>query len=324
MKRRTLLGGFGASTLIATYPALAQRSPRRIGWISTDRAAGNTGYSAFQDGLRAAGYRIGVDLVIEERWGEGSFDALERLAPELVRTRPEVIVTQGPAMRYLIATKTDIPIVFGFSGDPVAAGYVESFARPGRNATGVSFLALDLVGKRMELLREAMPAMKRVAIAANPNHAGESSELRVSREAAARVGFDLEYFQVRNQAELDAALAGAVKARSEALMLFPDAGMMRYAEPIAAYSVRERIPAISGWSIFVRRGNVFSYGPNLEQGYGRLAYYVDRILRGARASDIPVELPTRVELAVNLRTAQAIGLPIPASVLQRADEVIRA
>jgi len=324
VKRRMLLAGLGVSALAAAYAAPAQRAPRRIGWISTDRAAGNTGYTAFVDGLRAAGYRVGGDLLIEERWGEGSFDALERLAPELVRTRPEVIVTQGPAVFYLNATKTDIPIVFGFSGDPVAAGFVDSFARPGRNATGVSFLALDLVGKRMELLRESMPAMRRVAIVANPNHAGESSELRVSREAAARVGLDVEYFQVRNQAELDAALAGAVKARSEALMLFPDAGMMRYAEPIAAYSIRERIPAISGWAIFVRRGNVFSYGPNLEQGYGRLAYYVDRILRGARASDIPVELPTRVELALNLKTAKAIGLVIPPAVARRADEVISA
>lgn len=324
MDRRAVLAALAAAPLPFARGARAQRPARRIGWISTDRAEGNSGYTAFRDGLRDAGYRVGVDLVIEERWGEGSFDALERLAPDLVRTRPEILVTQGPAVRALLATKTDIPIVFGFSGDPVAAGYVDSFARPGRNATGMSFLALDLVGKRMELLREAMPRAKRIAIFANPNHAGEPAELRVSREAAGRVGFDLEYFQVLTAASFEAALAGAAKARCDAIVLFPDAGMMRYAEPIAEFSVRERMPAISGWAIFVRRGNVFSYGPNLEQGYGRLAYFVDRILKGAKASELPVELPTRVELAVNLRTARSIALAVPPSILQRADEVIGA
>ena len=324
MRRRTLLAVAGASALAAVAPVRAQRPVRRIAWVSADRPENNTGYLEFLAGLRAAGYRVGGDLIVDARWGMGSFEQAEILAAEVVASKPDLIVTQGPVVRYVRKTGTTLPVVFGFSGDPVAAGVVDSFARPGRNYTGVSFFALDLVGKRFELLKETLPALRRVACLANPDHPGESTELLVSREAGERLRVEVAYFPVRTRSEVDAALEGAARARADAIVLFPDAGMMRYAEAIAAFGTRERIPAISGWAIFARRGNVMSYGPNLDQGYGRLAYYVDRVLKGAKPGDLPVELPSRVELTLNLKAAKAIGLAFPQSMIGRADELIPA
>jgi len=325
MKRRTVLTGAGAAVLCAHAPVRAQRpEARRVGWVSVDRPESNSGYAEFVNGLRSAGYRIGTDLILDARWGMGSGERAEVLAAEMIASKPDVIVTQGPVVRYMRKLGTTLPVVFGFSGDPVAAGVVDSFARPGRNYTGVSFFALDLVGKRFELLKEALPALRRVACLANPDHPGESTELRVSREAAERLRVEVAYFPVESRAGFDAALAGTARARCDAIVLFPDAGMMRYAEDIAAFGARQRVPAISGWSIFARRGNVMSYGPSLDQGYGRLAYYVDRVLKGARPADLPVELPTRVELALNLKAAKAIGLTFPPSMVGRADELIPA
>ncbi len=324
MKRRTLLSALAATPLLAARQAIAQRKePWRVGWISADREAGNTGYAEFKAGLLELGYVEGRDFTLDARWANGDLAAVESLAIALVQARPDLIVTQGPVVRRVQATGTTLPIVFGFSGDPVAAGVVESLARPGRNMTGMSFLALDLVGKRFELLKELLPNLQRVAVIANPEHPGEPAELRVSKEAAVKLGVAVEYFQVRSATELEAALEGTIRSSSKALILFPDAGMMRYAERVAAFGTQHRLPAISGWSIFARRGNVMSYGPSLDQGFRRLAYFVDRILKGARPADLPVELPTRVELVINLDAAKAIGLAIPQALLLRADEVIQ-
>ena len=261
--------------------------------------------------------------MIDARWGEGSTERLDQLAVELVRSNPHVIVTQGgPATYPVLRTGGTVPVVFGFSGDPVEGKLVESFARPGRNLTGVSFLALELVGKRIELLREAMPGLKRIAILARPQHPGEQAELRASQTAANAIGAALDYFPVKNEADLDQALAAIPRQRCEAMVAFPDATMMRYSERIAAIAIKNRIPAISGWAEFVERGNFMSYGPNLPDSFRRLAYFVDRILKGAKPADLPVELPTKFELVMNLKAAKALGITIPPSVLVRADRVI--
>lgn len=323
-RRRVLLRALAASPLLAGWRALAQRKdPARVGWISTDREAGNTGFAAFRAGLAELGYVEGRDVVLDTRWANGDIEAVEPLAKALILARPDVIVTQGPAVRRLREIAKGLPVVFGFSGDPVAAGLVDTLAKPGRNMTGMSFMALDLVGKRFELLKEVIPGLQRVAILANPEHPGEPAELRVSNEAASKLGVSVDYFQVRSASELESALGRIPKAKAEAIILFPDAGMMRHAERIAEFGLSHRLPAISGWAIFAKRGNVLSYGPSLDRGYGRLAYYVDRILKGARPADLPVELPSRVELVINLAAARAIGLAIPNSLLVRADEVIR-
>ena len=184
------------------------------------------------------------------------------------------------------------------------------------------FLSLDLVGKRMELLKEALPALKRVAILARPEHPGEQGELRASQAAAKSLGLAIDYHQVRNALELDSALAALLKSRSKAIVAFPDAGMMRNSEKIAAFALKNRIPAISGWAHFAEQGNLMTYGPNLRDAFRRLATYVDKIFKGAKPADLPVELPTTVELVVNMKTAKALGIKIPNSILVRADRVI--
>jgi len=321
--RRGFLAAIGTSAIGVTLSALAQQ-PRvfRIGWISIDRAAGSPFLDPLRAGLRDLGYFEGRNLAIEARWGDESMERSEQLAAELVQLKPQIIVTQGPTAFLLRKAGATMPVVFGFSGDPVEAGFVDSLPRPGRNYTGMSFLSLDLVGKRMELLREMLPGLKRVAIIARPEHPGEQGELRVSQAAAKSLGLAVSYFPIKSTQELEDALAAVPKSRSEAIVAFPDAVMMRFSERVAAFSVKNRVPAISGWAQFAERGNVMTYGPVLRDGFRRLAYFVDRILKGAKPADLPVELPTSVELVINMKTAKALGLTIPQSILVRADRVI--
>jgi putative tryptophan/tyrosine transport system substrate-binding protein len=247
--RRRLILTLAAAPAYCWFRSAQSAETFRVGWISLDRGGRNSSsYQSFRDGLRDLGYVDGANLVIDARWGEGSRERLAEVAGELIRSKPDVIVTQGPAIFPVLAAKDTIPIVFGFSGDPVDAGFVNSFARPGQNSTGVSFLALELVGKSMELLKEVMPGLKRVAIIANPGHAGQQSELRASQTAATTLGLTLEYFQVRTEAELDNALAALPKSRSEASVVFPDAFTMGFSAQIAAAASATRIPAISGWA----------------------------------------------------------------------------
>ena len=280
-------------------------------------------FGAFRDGLRDLGYVEGRNLIIDARWGEGSNERLEQLAVELVKSKPDVIVTQGgPATHPVIRAGATMPVVFGYSGDPVEAGVVSSLARPGRNFTGVTFLSFDLVGKRLELLKEVMPGLKRLAILANPQHPGEQGELRASRAAGEALGLSFQYFQAENAAQLEDALAAMLKSRSEAVDVFPDALMVRNSERIAEFATKNLIPVISGWAQFAEGGNLMSYGPNLRDTYRQLATYVDKIAKGAKPADLPVELPVSIELVVNLKTAKALGIKIPQSILARADRVI--
>ena len=325
MSRRQLVLTLGAGALTAPLASFAQQ-PKifRIGWISNDRAGSKSPFlAAVREGLRDLGYIEGQNLIIDARWGEGSSERIEQFAAELVKSKPHIIVAQGgPAVYPVQRAGATMPVVFGFSGDPVEGKLVDSFAHPGRNFTGVSLLSLELVGKRMELLKEVIPGLKQVAIIANPQHPGEQSELRASQAAAKALGLTIEYFQVRSTLEMEAALAAIAKSRSEAIVVFPDAYTMNYSERIGAFAESNRIPAISGWAQFAERGNLMTYGPNLRVSFGRLATYVDKILKGAKPADLPVELPTTVELVVNLKVAKVLGLTIPPSVLIRADKVI--
>ena len=322
--RRELLVALGAITLSGPPYALAQQTvPFRVGWISLDQAEGSPFFEAFRSGLRDLGWVEGRNLTIEERWAAGSRERLELMAAELVTSKPDVIVTQGGALQPFRRTGATIPIVFGFSGDPILAGFVETLARPGRNATGVSFLALELVGKRVEMLKDVIPKLTRIAILASPEHPGEQAELRASQAAAKALGLTLEYFPVRTQPELEQAFVAIPRSRSEAVVVFPDALTLRTRERIARFGVEQRMPIVSGWAQFAESGCLLTYGPNLRVSYRRLATYVDRILKGAKPAELPVELPTTVELVFNLKTAKALGLTIPPAVLARADEVIQ-
>ena len=321
ISRRELMVALGAGLLNRPRHALAQQpAPFRVGWVSLDRADGSPFFEPFRAGLRDLGWVEGRNLTIEARWAAGSRERLDLMASELVTSKPHVIVTQGGALQpFRSAT---IPIVFGFSGDPVQAGFVESLARPGRNFTGVSFLSLELVGKRIELLKDVMPKLMRVSILASPEHPGEQAELHASQAAGKALGLTLEYFPVRGEPELEQAFAAIPKVRSEAVVVFPDALTLRARERIARFGVDHRIPVVSGWAQFAESGCLMSYGPNLRVVFRRLATFVDRILKGARPADLPVELPTTVELVVNMKTATALGIKIPQPVLARADQVI--
>jgi putative ABC transport system substrate-binding protein len=320
------------STLLAliTYAdalvAEAQQpvKPARICWLSGGGGGDQSALNAFREGMRNLGYVEGRDLVIDARWGEGSEERLDQYAVEFVRSKPRVLVTQaGQAIFAVRRMKPTIPIVFGLSGDPVEAGLVDSFAHPGGNYTGVSFLSLELVGKRMELLKETIASLKRVAVLANPSHPGEKSEQRETRAAAKALGLDVEYFPARPGPAYDSVLPAVAKSRSHALLVFPDAGVIGNSEKIAAFSVKNRIAAMSGWAEFAERGNLMTYGPILSEGYRRLAVYVDKILKGTKPMELPVELPMKFEMVINLKTAKQIGLTIPPNVLVRADRVLR-
>jgi len=321
--RRKLIFALSAAALLPHRAAAQQAKVLRIGWLSSDRAANSPFFDAFRGGMRDLGYTEGRNLFIEARFAEGVAERLDQLAVELVQLKPQIIVTQGgPATHPVMRAGATMPVVFGYSGDPVEGKVVDSFSRPGRNITGVSFLSLELVGKRMELLKEALPALKRVAIIARPEHPGEQGELRASQAAAKSLGLAIDYHPARGEAEIDDALAAALKSRSEAIVVFPDAFTMRHSEKFAEFAAKNRIPAISGWAQFAERGNLMSYGPNLRDVFRRIATYVDKIFKGAKPADIPVELPTTVELVVNLKAANVLGVKIPHSVLLRATRVI--
>jgi putative tryptophan/tyrosine transport system substrate-binding protein len=323
VNRRKTLSSLLAIGVANALPAIAQSAQFRIGWISPTTAADGVLFlDALRRGLRALGYVEGGNIRIDTYWGDNSSPRIEQHAGELVASHPHVIVAQGPTALVVRRATATIPVVFGFSGDPVEGGLVESLRRPGRNLTGISFLTLELVGKRIELLKETLPDVKQIAVIANPQHAGDQVERRVTQVAARALGLSLEYFEARNGAELVEALTAIEKTRCDAVMLFPVQFVISNRERIAAWSIKHRLPTISGWAQFAEGGNLLTYGPNLVDSYARLAVYVDRILKGATPADLPVELPTRVELVVNMKTANALGLKIPQSVLLRADRVI--
>lgn len=320
--RRTFLLALSSTALIPGGVLAQRNAVVRIGYLSADNS-NSPFFEAFRTGMKELGYVEGRNLVIEARFADGSTEALDRSAVELVGLKPRIIVAQGgPGTHAARKAGATMPVVFGYSGDPVAGKLVASLARPGGNFTGITFLSLDLVGKRMGLLKETLPTLKRVAIIANPGHAGEPDELRASQGAAKSLGLDVDYHQTRTESELDSALAEILKARDGAIDVFPDAFTLRHGEKIAAFAVKNRVPAISGWARFAEVGNLMAYGPNLQDVYRRLALHVDKIVKGARPADLPVELPTAVEFVVNLKAAKSLGVAIPQTVLLRTSRVI--
>jgi putative ABC transport system substrate-binding protein len=322
MKRRTFL----ASAAALAVPRLGAAQPRerpRIAWISmvsqTSRAGG---LDPFLEGMARLGYQAGRNFELDERWGENSRETLERLALEALALKPALFVSQGPALQVARNLPAGIPVVFGTSGDPIEMGVAASLARPGGNLTGVTFLSYALVGKRVELLHEVAPKARRLAVISNPEHGGDAKELAATREAAVALGLQVSHYPVSNAQQIGSALAASAAARAEALVVHPDALMVEQRAAIARFSLERRVPVISGWAAIADGGGLMTYGPNLQECYRRLAHFVDRVLRGARPAEIPIELPSTVELVVNLKTAKALGITLPPAVLLRADRVI--
>jgi ABC-type uncharacterized transport system substrate-binding protein len=314
----TLLGGAAAAWPLAARAQQAGK-PVRIGYLSATSAP-DMNIENFRQGMSGVGYLEGHDFVIEARFAHRDYGRFPALVEELLSAKVVLIVMGGPASRAAPFAEKSVPVVFGFSGDPVDAGIVSSFARPGGSATGMSFLQLDLAPKRVDLLKEAAPAISRVAILSNPDHAGDASELRATRDAARQLA--IEHFQVRADDSFEPAFTAISQSGCNALLTFPDALTFFHRRAIADFAVRRRLPSIFGWKPFVEAGGMMSYGPILRDNFGRLAVFVDKILKGTRPADLPVEQPTKFELVVNLKTAKSLGLDLPWFLQQRADEVI--
>ena len=319
-RRRLLILAGSALALPRLAPGQAPR--KRVAWFTGATVRSSPFLDAFKDGLRKFGHEEGRNIEIAAYAGDGTLARAEELGREILATRPDVLVCQGVTVRVVHALKPQIPVVFGFSGDPVEAGFVQSLARPGGNMTGMTFLALDLVGKRIQVMREVLPQLKRVAVLANPQHAGEKRERSASEKAALGLGLEVVYLPATTVTDIEPALLAAKRARCEAVDVYPDALMANAAERIGTIALREKLASVSGWSVFPDNGLLMSYGPNLRDVYQRIASFADKILRGARPADLPVELPTSVESVVNLRTARALGLKVPQTLLARADRVI--
>ncbi len=321
--QQLICGAAVAMFFCGAMPAAAQSSLPKVTWVSpTPVLDGGPFFEELRRGLREFGYVEGRNIQLEAAWSDGTPQRSAKLLAEVLATSPALIVTQGSMGPLASKLVTGIPVVFGYSGDPIEAGMIDSLPRPGRNMTGLTYMNVELVGKRMELLKELLPRAKRIAVVASPAHPGDSSERRATQAAAARLGVAIEYFEVLATTPIADILVMVEKSRGDAAMFFPTQTIIANRSRIAEWSIKTKVPTISGWAQFAEGGNVISYGPNLAEASRRLAFYVDRILKGAKPGELPVEIPNRVEMVVNQKTARAIGVVVPQSVLLRADRVI--
>jgi putative ABC transport system substrate-binding protein len=327
ISRRAFISTVAGGLLAAPFAAEAQQAGKvyRIGYLtgglSTDSPVLR---EAFRQGLRELGWVEGQNVVIEYRFAEGRYDRLPELAAELVRLKVDIIVTVAtPAAVAAKDATATIPIVGISLGDPVGIGLIASLARPGGNVTGLSYsVGLELVRKQLELLKEIVPKVRRVAILSNPANPFHAFATRDVKGAARSLGVQLQLLEARGPTEFDGAFAAMVKKRVGALVVVPDQMFQLHRTRLADLVARSRLPAAYGIREYVEAGGLISYGTSLPDLWRRAATYVDKILKGAKPGDLPVEQPTKFELVINLKTAKALGLTIPPSLLARADEVI--
>jgi len=328
MDRRVFITVVTGSLLAAPLATEAQEASKaaRIGYLAANRAAGLHLQEAFLQGLRDLGYVEGRNLVIEFRDAGGNLDRLPALAAELVALKVDVIVAPSTVAAPIAkqATKT-LPIVFALVADPVGSGLVTSLARPGGNVTGLSVLATEIVGKRLELLKQAVPGVSRVAVLWQPGSADERAQrdqLKEAEVAARALGMRLQFVEARGPSDFDRAFSEMVRARAAALILLGHVGFFSERRHLVDLTAKNRLPAVYAAREFVDAGGLMSYAVNFQDVFRRCAVYVDKILKGAKPGDLPVEEPTKFELVINLKAAKALGLTMPPSLLQRADRVI--
>jgi len=315
--------------LLSQVAAEAQQTAKiaRIGFLATNLAANPHLPEAFRQGLRDLGYVEGRNVLIEYRDAEGKLDRLPALAAELVALKVDVIVAPNTpaALAAKQATRT-LPTVFIGVGEPVTSGLVTTLARPGGNVTGLSVISPELVGKWLELLKQAVPGVSRVAALRQPGAMDDRTEedmLKGAEVAARKLGVRLQFVEARGPADFERAFSDMARARAGALTVRPAPMFMSERRRLVDLAAENRLPAVYPWREFVDAGGLMAYGPNLADLYRRAATYVDKILKGAKPADLPVEQPTKFELVVNLKTAKALGLTIPPAVLARADQVIQ-
>jgi len=322
MRRRSFIQGIAA---FAIWPlaALAQQAGKlpTIGFLGSGAEAWRSWTDAFVARLRELGWIDGRTMAIEYRWTEGRPERVAEIAAEFVRRKVDVIVTNGPSVATLKQATATIPIVFAVAKDPVGGGLVTSLARPGGNVTGLSVQEVDTAGKRIELLREVVPRLRRLAIIFNADYPSAVLELREFQTAARTAGLEVTALEIRRGEDIAPAFE-ALGGRADALDVSQDALTVVYHARIIKLALDARLPTMFGSRNFVQAGALMSYGPNFQVLFRRAAEIVDKILRGAKPGDIPVEEPTKFELVLNLTTAKALGLTIPASFLSLADELV--
>jgi putative ABC transport system substrate-binding protein len=308
------------------FAAEAQQAKQipRIGFLGSSSAERDQSrLAAFQQGLRELGYRDGRDITIEQRYAAGAFAKLAELAAELVSLKTDVIVTEGtPAARAAKQATSSVPIVMGNAGDPVGTGLVASLGRPGGNITGLSDFSLDLMTKRFGLLREVIPSASRVGMLLNPGNPTNNLELKAVQAAARTVGMTVVPLEVRGGADLERAYGAIGEAKAAALIVAGDPLLGTHSERILELAMKSRLPGVYPGAGWAASGGLIGFATNFDDLFRRAAAYVDKILRGAKPADLPIEQPTKFELAINLRTAKALGVTIPPSLLLQADQVI--
>ncbi|HEV8720491.1 MAG TPA: ABC transporter substrate-binding protein [Candidatus Binatia bacterium] len=317
-----------AFMLVVTGAVAEAQQPTKvpqIGYLSATSPSANVGrIEAFRQGLRDLGYVEGKNIVIEWRYAEGKFDRLSALVAELVRLKVDVIVTSGPqSTRVAKEATVTIPIVMGFDPDPVGGGFVASLARPGGNITGLATLSPEISGKQLELLKEIIPKLSRVALLGNSTNPGNAQTLRETEAAAGALGVQLQYLDVLNLKDIENSFQSASKQRAGAVLVLAGPVVAAHRTEVVNLAAKNRLPAMYFRSDFVESGGLMTYSVNYNDLARRAATFVDKILKGAKPADLPVEQPTKFELMINLKAAKQIGLTIPPNVLARADKVIK-
>jgi putative tryptophan/tyrosine transport system substrate-binding protein len=322
MQRREFMAIIGGAA--AVWPLVARAQPARVprlGVLLYSTPQEDAQGKALQEGLRELGYVDGKNISIEYRFAEGKPERLADLAADLVRLKPDVLFPVGGDVAPFVSKATQtIPIVFVMSADPLQLGLVASVARPGGNVTGFTFLQDELASKRLELLKEVAPRISRVAFLSNPDH--PDNELRIGQRAATALGVQLQPIDMRGPGDLDGALQTVTQASADALYVVASRQTVASLPRIVSFATKNEIPLAGGWGTWAQAGGLLSYGPNVGEVVRNAATYVDKIFKGARPGDLPVQQPTRFELVINLRSARALGLSIPESLLLRADKVI--
>jgi ABC-type uncharacterized transport system substrate-binding protein len=324
---RFLLDSLIVVLLVATacVAAAQQTKPPQVALLGGGSASANAArVEAFRQGLRELGYTEGKNIIFEQRWADGKMDRLAAFASELARLKVDAIVSAGPTVtRALSEVTSTIPIVMGFDDDPVGSGFIASLSRPGRNITGLSTLSPELSGKQLELLKEILPKVSRVAVFGSAVHPGTTQTLKEMESISAAFGVQIQYIELKAPKDIDPAFSAARKAAADAVVVLTSVVTNTNKKTIVELAARNRLPAIYYTAEWTQNGGLLSYGANFQDLFRRAAVYVDKILKGAKPANLPVEQPRKFELTVNLKAAKEIGLSIPVNVLARADRVIR-
>jgi len=321
----TLLGGIAAIAPLWAGGAAAQQPGKlpRVGFMGNSTPALEANLiKGFRAGLREHGYEEGRTIAVEYRWAEGDYRRFPGLIAELLAASVDVIVTAGTPASLAVKKATTVPLVMVAVGDPVGTGLVPSLARPGGNITGLSSIAPDLEGKRLELLREVVPNLSQVGLFFNSLNPFHIVSMRQARGAAQVLRIKLEPYDVRTSEDLDAAFSALIKQRPDALHILADRVFLHNRQRIVEFTARHRLPNVNAYRELVEIGGLMSYGPSYEDMHRRAVIYVDKILKGAKPGDLPIEQPTKFTFIVNLRSAKALGLDVPPMLVARADEVI--